>query len=134
MSELTIHKKYSINLPPERLFEAWISPETVIPPVSKIEVDPKVGGFLHLIVESPQGSSIMKGEFLTVSYPAQLVYSWEWNSDGEVTQITVDFNKLANGTELLITHSGFQSEASRDTHDSGWDSYVAGVIQKLKEA
>ena len=107
MSNLTIHKKYKVNQPPERLFEAWVSPETIIPPVSKIEVEPKVNGFLKLIVESPQGTSVMQGKFRTVSYPTQLIYSWEWNNDGEITQITVDFNELTDGTEIVIVHSGF---------------------------
>ncbi len=133
MPNLTIRKNYRVNLTRDQLFNAWISPETIIPPVSKIEVEPNVGGLLKLMVETPQGVSVMTGEFLTLSYPAQLVYTWEWDNDGEITQIVVDFNELPDGTEINIVHSGFQSEASRARHDVGWDSYVNGVIQKMQQ-
>jgi len=133
VSNLTIKKSYHVDLPRQQLFEAWISPDTVIAPVSKVEVEPSVGGFLRLTVETPQGNSVMYGEFLTLSYPDRLVYTWEWDQNGEVTQITVDFNELTDGTEIVIVHSGFQSEESRARHDVGWDSYVNGVIRKLQE-
>ena len=132
MSTLMIHKKYQANLSPEQLFTAWISPDTLIPPVSKIEVEPKVDGHLKLIVETPDGASIMQGKFLTLSYPTQLVYTWQWNNDDEITQVAVDFKRSARGTEIVVIHSGFQSETSRATHDTGWDAYVAGVVQKLQ--
>lgn len=132
MTNLTIHKKYQVDFSPQQLFDAWISPDMVIPPVSKIEVDPKVGGFLKLTVETPDGNSVMVGEFLNLSRPSQLVYTWEWDNNGEITHITVDFKALADGTEIVIAHTGFQSEESRAMHDSGWDSYVNGVVQTLQ--
>jgi uncharacterized protein YndB with AHSA1/START domain len=132
MTNLSIHKNYRVSLPTERLYEAWISPKTVIPPVSRIEVEPKVDGFLRLLVEMPQGTSVMNGRFLSLAYPTQLVYTWEWDNNGEVTTITVDFKAVTDGTEITITHVGFQSEASRATHDTGWDSYVAGVVALLQ--
>lgn len=132
MSNLSINKKYILNFPRTLLFEAWISPDTVIPPVSRIEVDPKVGGFLKLMVETPQGASTMVGEFLTVSYHKQLVYTWQWDNNGEITKITVDFKEVENGTEISISHAGFHSQSSQATHDTGWDSYINGLIEKLQ--
>lgn len=132
MTNLSITKTYNIDLPREQLYEAWISPETVIAPVSKIEVDPKVGGYLRLIAETPEGNSVMHGEFLVLAHPDQLVYTWEWDQNGEVTQITVDFRERAGGTEIMLNHTGFESEESRAMHDAGWDSYVDGVVQKLE--
>ncbi|KAA3647194.1 MAG: SRPBCC domain-containing protein [Chloroflexi bacterium] len=128
MSDLSIHKTYQLDLPRKQLFEAWISPDSVIPPASKIEVDPRVGGYYRLF----SGSSIMEGEFLTLNPPGQVVYTWEWDNNGEVTQITVDFKKTEDGTEIVLLHSGFQSEESRAMHDKGWDSYVAGLVEFLK--
>ncbi|MEM7345009.1 MAG: SRPBCC domain-containing protein [Chloroflexota bacterium] len=132
MSKSTIEKNYQVPFSRERLFEAWISPDTVIAPVSKVEVDPKINGYLRLMVEMPDGAAIMEGKFLTVSYPTQLVYSWEWDGDGEVTEVTVTFKANTMGTEIVVLHSGFQSEESRGRHDVGWDSYVDGVVQRLQ--
>lgn len=131
MPNLDIAKVYEIDLPREQLFNAWISPDTIISPVSKIEIEPQVGGFMKLFVETPQGMSQMHGVFHLCQYPERLKYSWEWNQDGEVTQIDVHFVKTATGTRIEIAHTGFHSKASRSTHDSGWDAYVDGVVNLL---
>ena len=60
------------------------------------------------------------------------MYTWEWDKNGEVTQIAVDFNETGDGTEIVLEHSGFQSEESKAMHDTGWDSYVAGLVEFLK--
>ncbi len=134
MPDLTIHKQYQINLPKEKLFEAWVSPDTVISPVDRIEVEPREGGVMRLIVDMPEGESVMTGKFQTFSYPSHLVYSWEWDNDGEITQIEVTFNEIDSGTEVNIIHSGFIRQESLARHDAGWDSYVEGVVQLLQAA
>ena len=133
MTNLTIHKKYHVPFSSEQLYEAWISPKAVIPPVNRIEVEPKVDGFLKLMVEMPEGTSVMYGRFLSLTYPTQLVYTWEWDNNGEETQVAVDFKPTEDGTEITVNHTGFQGEASRATHDSGWDSYVAGITKLLSQ-
>lgn len=131
MTDLKISKTYKVKLPRDQLFKAWVSPDTIIPPVCKIEVVPKTGGYLKLIVETPQGISQMFGVFQSIHFPDQLLYSWEWNNDGEVTQVAVKFIEENDITRVEITHSGFQHEESRETHDAGWDAYIAGVEQML---
>ncbi|MEM7111367.1 MAG: SRPBCC domain-containing protein [Chloroflexota bacterium] len=133
MTNLAISKSYEIALPRKQLFDAWISPKTVIAPVSRIEVLPQAGGFLKLFVETPEGVSQMHGVFQTFERPERLQYSWEWDENGEVTQIDVRFVEISGGTRIEIEHTGFRSAASRETHDSGWDSYVAGVVELLKD-
>ena len=126
-----INKYYLVPFSRQAVFEAWVSPETVIPPVTKVEIDPRVGGSLKLLVESPDSTSTMTGKFKVVEPLEKLVYTWEWDKSGEFTTATVTLNETEKGTKININHSGFSHEKSRFTHDARWDSYVEGMVQLL---
>ena len=130
---MQITKQYRIKHPAEKLFNAWISPHSIITPVSRIEVDPKEGGYYRLYVDSADGTSVMNGEFSTFQPYEKLVYSWEWDKSGEKTIISVNFTSSGEQTIIDLTHSGFQSETSFKMHDSGWDSYIEGIKKILGE-
>lgn len=131
MANLSIHKRYILNYARDIVFDAWVSSEAVIAPVTAIEVDPRVGGIYKLTVDGERPSH-MVGKYLEFDRPSKLVYTWEWNKDGEVSQITVQFKEHEDGTELIIDHSDFAKESSRNSHDTGWDSYVSGLTQWLE--
>ena len=131
MSNLNIHKQYILNHPREAVFDIWVSPEGVVAPVTAVEVDPRKNGQFKLIVED-ENPSQMIGKFIEFNRPSKLVYSWEWNQDGEISKVDVTFNSVIEGTEVIIEHTKFTKESSRETHDSGWDSYIQGVDQLLK--
>lgn len=131
--QTTISKRYHINHSPKNVFNAWISPQSVIAPVTRIEVEPKEGGVYRLFVESKEGTSVMNGEFSTFLQNKKLVYSWEWDNNGEQTIISVEFTSSGEETIIDLTHSGFQSETSFKMHDNGWDSYIEGIQKILGE-
>lgn len=132
MSNFDLHKRYILNYPQEKVFEMWVSSIAVVSPVQSIEVVPEVGGIYKLTV-SEQPKSQMVGTFLEFDRPTKVTYTWEWNDDGEVSEVHVSFNSTDEGTEVIIDHIEFTKEASRDTHDTGWDSYVAGLEQYLEK-
>ncbi len=53
-------------------------------------------------------------------------HTWEWNGDGEVTEIDVGFSEIDSGTQIDLNHSKFRKQDSVDQHSSGWDRYMAG--------
>ncbi|PKG99415.1 hypothetical protein CXF95_09235 [Paraglaciecola sp. MB-3u-78] len=53
-------------------------------------------------------------------------YIWEWDHDGDVSEIDVTFSATHKGTTVLIEHSGFQKQQSIAMHDQGWSSYIDG--------
>lgn len=133
MSDLSIQKRYTFKYSAEQLFDVWISPDSVVAPVTAIEVEPHTDGLFKLTAAGER-SSHMLGKFLEFERPSKLVYTWEWNNDGEVSQVAVEFNPLDDGTEVIINHTGFDKASSRETHDNGWDSYVAGITKLLENA
>lgn len=124
---MDIDKTYLLPFPKELVYSAWTSSKTVIPPATRMDIDPVVGGHYRLFMEMPDVKMSNEGRFLEVTANRLLKYTWEWNGDGEVTEITVIFEALKVGTEIRILHSGFASKESVAMHDSGWDSYVDGL-------
>ncbi len=119
----------------KRLYEAWISPESIIAPINKIEVDPVVGGDYLLFAQAPEMTMTMRGKFREVIAGKRLKYSWHWEGTEETTMITVEFVEQpdASGTYIHLEHEGFLTEESRKNHDEGWDRYFAGLDQLLND-
>lgn len=123
---MDIQCNYRILHRVEQVYAAWVSSETVIPPATAMDIDPRPGGHYRLLMEMPDFTGRNEGIFSLVEPNERVRYSWEWNGDGEVTEVDVRFVAMGDQTEVRITHCGFASEASRDNHRVGWDSYIDG--------
>ena len=115
------------------VYTAWVSSETVIPPATYMDVLPKVGGHYRLVMENPGQTMVNEGVFSVVEPEQRVVYTWEWNGDGEVTTIDVRFSAVAVGTRVDLSHTGFEKAESVQMHEMGWDSYVAGLTSFLEK-
>jgi uncharacterized protein YndB with AHSA1/START domain len=132
----------------ERVFQAWTAPEELKKwsapgeaKVGAVEVDLRVGGAYRIRMEGPDGSvHVAAGEYLDIDAPRRLVYTWRWEKQPEGqkdphaqargtrdTVVTVEFFERPGGTEVVLTHSGFETEESRAGHGQGWD----GCLEKL---
>ena len=124
-------KSYELPFPIARVYDAWVSSDTVISPATSMDIDPVVGGHYRLIMDSPEFSARNEGKFLLVDPGNHVRYTWEWNGDGEVTEIDVTFSRNAESTLIRILHTGFQKEESFENHSTGWDSYIEGFTELL---
>ena len=124
---LSIEKTYVLPFPVDVVYQAWVSSDTVIPPATEMDIDPRVGGHYRLIMKTPEFEGRNEGEFLLVEPNQRVRYTWEWNGDGEVSIIDVAFVATQHGTQITLQHTGFSKPESVAAHDSGWDSYVAGL-------
>ncbi len=130
---MEIDAAYELPFPRERVYAAWVSSDTVIPPATGMDINPVVGGHYRLIMAGPDFSAKNEGVFLIVEPPHRVKYTWEWNGDGEVTEIDVTFTEERGGTRVRILHTGFQKEESVVNHRSGWDSYLEGLERFLTD-
>ena len=126
----TFSKSYTLPFALEQVYSAWVSNETIVPPASKMEIEPKIGGVYRLTM--PDGSTA-EGTFSELVPNERVCYSWCWAGSGEATEVDVRFRESSSGTEVDIEHRGFQSESSLRSHSSGWDSYMAGLESYLNE-
>ena len=125
----TIEKTYVIAHPLNRVFAAWVSEQTVIPPAARMEIEPRVGGAYRLIMPD---DSKMQGEFLAFEDGARLVYTWQWVGDDEATTVEVNFAAEGEATRVMLTHGEFTSEAGFANHSEGWDNYVRAFEAHLQ--
>lgn len=128
---MKIVKTYQVPFPVDAVYAAWVSSDTVIPPATSMDVLPEVGGHYRLLMETPEFTGRNEGTFTRVEPNRRVTYTWEWNHDGEVTEIDVHFEAIDAGTRVSLTHSGFTSSTSVSTHDSGWDSYMEQFVKHL---
>ncbi|MDH3269951.1 MAG: SRPBCC domain-containing protein [Gemmatimonadota bacterium] len=118
----------------QKVWDAWTRPEHMklwsCPApggVQNIETDLKVGGAfaIHMLVDGKPHNAF--GTYREVDEPRRLVYTWDWedeeNAVGE-TLVTVEFNEVDGGTELVLVHEGFPVEEARKGHEEGWSACI----------
>ena len=106
------------------MLEEWWGPKGYEVPV--VDIDLRVGGAYRFEMARPGGErAVLAGEFRAIERPRKLSYTWNWVEGGpfkEETLVTLEFKDHAEGTELVLTHEGFDDPEIRDQHDEGWSS------------
>jgi uncharacterized protein YndB with AHSA1/START domain len=126
----------TFRAPPEQIFAAWTSPEALKSwhapgPLTCVlaEVDLRVGGTYRIHMQEPDGTlHRVGGVYRTIDPPRKLVFTWKWESkeEGE-TVVTIECVPAGTGTELILTHEGFETDAMRASHEGGWTSIVSKI-------
>lgn len=125
----TFSKTYVVGFPLEVVFATWVAEDTVVAPAEKMEIEPRVGGVYRLLMP---GGGAMEGVFSRYAENERVTYSWNWVGSDETTEVDVTFRAHPDGTEVGVTHSGFQSKESLELHASGWDSYLDGFEAHIR--
>jgi hypothetical protein len=135
-------KKVTVPTTPDRAFEVFTAEMSVWWPLvthsigadtaRRVEFGAGIGG---QIVEYGEGGVL--GVWGTVSEwdpPDLVAFSWHPGYDeSSATRVTVTFAAVADGTEVVLTHSDWQNHPrtaeARASYDTGWtyvlDRYVA---------
>jgi len=141
----TLRVARTFAAPRKRVFEAWIDPKAVrawfAPPgatwTEPLVLEAREGGRYRWTVTVGEKVYTLYGTYREVRPPERLVFTWEWDDDpdrGESGKsvIVVEFHDRGGKTEVVLTQTGFPSEASRQDHRKGWDECLA-TIAKLVE-
>ena len=126
---LTLNIKRQFNASIETVFQAWTRADrvaqwfapsnefTVVVPV----MDVRVGGKYRLEMTNPAGETYTAiGEYLEVSGPDKLVFTWGWEGGDGGMLVTIDLAAQDGKTGLVLTHERFPDAGSRDHHNEGW--------------
>lgn len=128
--------------PRQRVFDAWTKPELAVKflgtgdvTVPEARMDVRTGGSYNIVMLMPNGERWnVGGTYRDVRPPERLSMTWRWEEDKPEdeydTLLTLEFNELDGGTELVLTHEQFASVDSRDRHEVGWGA----VMQQLGAA
>jgi uncharacterized protein YndB with AHSA1/START domain len=143
--ELTLER--NLHYPPEEVFKAWtdqaalrqwMGPGKICAPNAKM--DARVGGAYVFPMQRPDGTvSTVRGVIRELIPNRKLRFTWGWDEDdgskGHDTEVTLEFHPTSTGTRLVLRHTNFMSDESRDKHEHGWngctdslEAYLAGKL------
>jgi uncharacterized protein YndB with AHSA1/START domain len=99
--------------PPEVVFEAWTSPESLVEwlrPGSELELvaelDVRVGGAFRLVARNARAENVQSGEYREIDRPHRLVFTWgSAGTRGVPNLVTLRLRSVgAARTELTLVH------------------------------
>ncbi len=136
MTDLTVNVTKIINAPIEKVFDAWLNPETlsqfILPmpgmPHPETETDPREGGNFAIIMQVGDNKIPHTGQYLEITRPTKLVFTWESPFSVDGSTVTLNFSDLGeNQTQLELTHVKFIDEEARSNHQGGWGNILGSL-------
>jgi uncharacterized protein YndB with AHSA1/START domain len=131
----------------EQVFDAWTNPELLRRwwaalqgwETSLAEVDLRPDGRYRLTMRDPEAGAeyTVSGEYLEVRRPERLSYTWTWEGNPEImrgsegTVVVVELREDGDGTQVEVTHTGFEGERVRDLHVEGWTGCLANLEERV---
>ncbi|MFG1620390.1 SRPBCC domain-containing protein [Kribbella sp. NPDC049227] len=118
-----------------RVYDAWTRVELLTqwycpnPDLElKVQADVRVGG--DYVVE--MGPHVVRGTYLEVEPPHRLAFSWKWDgTEDEPTRVEVELTEVADGTRMLLIHSGFATDEDAANHRMGWEPEMGRLATLL---
>jgi len=142
MNDLVLSVNKSVNAPIEKVFDAWLDAKMlakfILPmpgmPEPEVENDPKQGGEFTIVMHVGDNDIPHTGEYLEVSRPNKLVFSWVSPFSSDDSTVTIDFTKVDdNITDVKLTHVRFIDEEARSDHESGWANILEALHDLMPE-
>lgn len=125
----TIVVRRTIPATVDELFDAWLDPESLAQWMrpgtisrSTARVDARVGGAFEVVMHFADGPRRHYGEYRAIERNRKLVFTWrsEATHDTE-TLVTVAFNVVGAGTEIVLTHERMPDHEAGVSHVQGWN-------------
>ena len=133
MTDLTVNVKRTINAPIEKVFDAWLNPETlaqfILPmpgmPSPDVENDAKEGGGFTIVMHVGEEKIPHTGKYVEISRPNKLVFSWVSPFSTDDSTVALNFSALdEDTTHIELTHIKFLHEEARSDHEGGWTNIL----------
>ena len=94
-------------------------------------LDPRPGGVWRVDMN---GSDVAAGEFVEVSPPARVVFTFGWENPGYSiapgeSTVTITLTEDGDGTLLRLEHHDLPSAEAIARHGEGWDSFLPKLVK-----
>lgn len=138
LSLTTVH---SYDAPRARVFEAWTDPAKVKRwwgpkdfTTELFEADFRVGGAWRAVIRQQSNGEISgsRGVYREIVDGELIRFTFKWELEGAPdTVVTVTFEDAGDRTRLTFHQDGFEIEAMRDAHITGWDQLLDKLVPYL---
>ena len=126
---------------PEKVWQAWTDPQALkrwFGPgsggsASVAEVDLRTGGRFRIVFGGADGKAHeVQGVYKEVVPGRSLSFTWAWprSTPERESVISIEFNAVPRGTEMVFRHERLFDDQVRDNHARGW----TGSFVKLERA
>lgn len=102
------------------MLQQWFAPGDMF--VGQVMNNFKVDGNFRVQMNGVEGDQqILLGKYLAIESNKQLAFTWQWQPDGETTQVGLLFKAINESTaELTLNHSGFTDKDNAELHQAVW--------------
>ena len=113
--------------------KAWMCPGDIAS--ADVQLDPRVGGGLRVLMHGPNGSYEHWGEFIAVERSSKLAFTWCAKvTDFLPTLVTVEFLDAPDDQcDLVLTHERLPRSEARDQYRGGWVQIVTRLESFLRD-
>lgn len=137
--ELTLTLSRTINAPVEKVFDAWLNPETLakfmIPGSGMCEPDVSTdaveGGCFSILMSASDKELPHTGVYQKILPHSQIVFTWQSAQSIDGSTVTLNFQPNASGTLIELQQVKFFSEEARAAHNGGWQAILLHLDQLL---
>jgi len=141
-NNVTVNRSFKVS--PERVFDAWLDTEAIGkwmfgPAVRneealRMRLDARVGGTFSFVVRR-QGEEIEHvGEYLEISRPRRLMFTWGVSSTADRSRVTIDIVPKKAGSELTLTHELHPAWADyADRTKEAWTKMLASLNDAFEQ-
>ncbi|HMA09125.1 MAG TPA: SRPBCC family protein [Ramlibacter sp.] len=145
-----VHESHSYNLPPERVFDAWLTPAQAgrflfasrTGNIMHCEIDPRVGGAFTVTDRrpNPDGDESFfeaqhRGVYVEIDRPRRIIFDFCVEPYASATsRVTIDIARSDSGCELMLTHDlGDDEDAASyaDRTRRGWSAMLRQLEKVL---
>ena len=118
-----------VSAPRTEVYQLWTDakrmPEWILAG-GTATLDVRVGGKYHLDMHYQGKSFPHDGEYLEVSPPERLVFTWiSEGTNWKPSIVTIELIERGEKTEVVLTHEGLPDDAeSAKSHEQGWIEIV----------
>jgi uncharacterized protein YndB with AHSA1/START domain len=136
-NELSLTVERRINAPVEKVYNAWLDPQTLNRffsncqgiSLARAETDPRVGGRFLLVMNNGTRDIPHTGTYVELTPHSRISFTWESPfMTLEGSMVTLDLVPDGAATMLTLTHVRFENESSRDGHRGGWTAILDGLV------
>ena len=152
-----IYITHLFDAPPEKVWKAWIDPESVKQwwgpknfTVPVVKIDLRVGGTYLYCMRSPEGQDVWSTGVYKEILPLEKIVSTDSFADAEGNvvpalhygmtgdwplelEVTITFQEDNGKTKFTLQHGGFPNHVNRDLAEQGWKESLDKLATYLKK-